>query len=280
MLAIVASMEQELVRLRTELGLRAGATGRESPAAVGLHVIGVGRSAAESAVQSLIQRQGMTGEGSPSPERLLLLGFAGGVDPALGAGTLVLSSRYYRQEPAEPARSLHSPGEAAEDYLAPDPEMLGQGIQAATAAGEAWANADSLTVDHLVATPEGKQAIRLRHPVGIVEMEDYWVAAAARDAGVPFLSARVVLDAADQTLPGYLLGLSRSRVRAAVTVAAMPWRIPALLGLARRLPLAQKALTGFATAFLGQLAGAEPAQPRLEPTSPAVPAGPGGGMHG
>jgi hypothetical protein len=164
--------------------------------------------------------------------------------------------------------------------MAPDSEMLGQGMQAATAAGQRWTRADSLTVDHLVATPEAKQAIRLRYPVGIVEMEDYWVAAAARKAGVPFLSARVVLDAADQALPGYLLGLSRSRVRAAVTVAAMPWRIPALLGLARRLPLAQKALTGFATAFLGQLAGAEPAQPRLEPTSPAVPAGPGGGMHG
>ncbi len=280
MLAIVASMEQELVRLRKELGRRAGAVGREVPPALDLHVIGVGRSAAESAVQSLIQRQGMTGDGSPSPERLLLLGFAGGVDPALGAGTLVLSSRYYRQEPAGPARSLHSPGEVAGEYLAPDPDMLEHGLQAATAASETWAEADSLTVDHLVATPEAKQAIRLRYPVGIVEMEDYWVAAAAREAGVPFLSARVVLDAADQALPGYLLGLSRSRVRAAVTVAAMPWRIPALLGLARSLPLAQKALTGFATAFLGQPAGVEPAQPRLEPPSSAIPAGSSGSMHG
>jgi hypothetical protein len=195
------------------------------------------------------------------------LGFAGGVDPAIGAGTLVLASRYYRQEPAG-------------DYLAPGSEMFRQGAQAATAAGETWVDTDSLTVDHLVATPEAKRAIRDRHPVGIVEMEDYWVAAAAREVGVPFLSARVVLDAADQALPGYLLGLSRSRTRAAFTVAAMPWRIPALLGLARRLPRAQRALTRFATAFLGQSNCAQDAQPQGTPPSSAMPAGPGGGTPG
>ncbi|MDP6550058.1 MAG: hypothetical protein QF659_08305 [Dehalococcoidia bacterium] len=280
MLTIVAAMEQELVRLRKELGRRAGAPGPELPSGVELQVIGVGRLAVETAVRSLTQRQGVNGERSPSPERLLLLGFAGGVDPAIGAGTLVLSSRYYRQEPAGPAHTLLSPGEGAGDYLAPDPEMFRQGAQAATGAGEAWINTDSLTVDHLVATPEAKQAIRLRNPVGIVEMEDYWVAAAARKAGVPFLSARVVLDAADQALPGYLLRLSRSRTRAAVTVAAMPWRIPALLGLARRLPLAQKALTRFATAFLGQVTVAEGVLPRLEPPSSAMPAGSGGSLLG
>ncbi len=271
MLTIVASMEQELVLLRKQLEGRADASEAEASVAADLRVIGVGRSAAQTAVNALLQRQGMNGDrspsSSPSMERLLLLGFAGGVDPAIGAGTLVLSSRYYRQEPAG-------------EYLAPGPEMFRQGVRAATAAGETWVNSDSLTVDHLVATPEAKRAIRFRYPVGIVEMEDYWVAAAAREAGVPFLSARVVLDAADQALPGYLLGLSRSRTRAAVTVAVMPWRIPALLGLARRLPRAQRALTRFATAFLGQSSEARGVQPRANPPSPAKPAGSGGSRPG
>ena len=267
MLTIVASMEQELVLLRKQLEGRADASEPEASVAADLRVIGVGRSAAQTAVNALLQRQGMNGDRSPSMERLLLLGFAGGVDPAIGAGTLVLSSRYYRQEPAG-------------DYLAPGSEMFRQGAQAATAAGETWVDTDSLTVDHLVATPEAKRAIRDRHPVGIVEMEDYWVAAAAREVGVPFLSARVVLDAADQALPGYLLGLSRSRTRAAVTVAVMPWRIPALLGLARRLPRAQRALTRFATAFLGQSSEARGVQPRANPPSPAKPAGSGGSRPG
>ncbi len=280
MLTIVAAMEQELVRLRKELGTRASPAGPELPLGVELRVIGVGRSAVETAVKSLTWRQGMNGERSTSPERMLLLGFAGGVDPAIGAGTLVLSSRYYRQEAAGPARSLLPLEVGAGDYLAPDPEMFRQGAQAATGAGEAWVNTDSLTVDHLVATPEAKRAIRLRNPVGIVEMEDYWVAAAAREAGVPFFSARVVLDAADQALPGYLMRLSRSRTRAAVTIAAKPWRIPALLGLARRLPLAQKALTRFATAFLRQVTGDEGVQPRSEPPSSVMPAGSGGSMPG
>ena len=115
------------------------------------------------------------------------------------------------------------------------------------------ANADSLTVSRLVTSPQAKRALGQLYPVGVVNMEDYWVARTARKAGVPFLSARVVLDPADQALPGYLLGLSGSGARAILSIAALPWRVPAVLSLARRVPPAQRVLAKFALAFLERL---------------------------
>ena len=312
MLTIIASMEYELVGLRRELQLRAHAFGKRMPAAwrhvwADLHVIGVGRPQGETAVRSLLRREGEFGGYSGPPERLLILGFAGAVDPALETGTLVLSSRYYRaiggadpsvpipsENPSLPPSMTSSPNhpstkggkgeipsgdppssqrEVEGSYLVPDPVMWRRGVAAATAINQAWADVDSLTVDHLVTTPKAKRAIRRQYPVGVVNMEDSWVAEAAQEAGVPFLSARVVLDRADQSLPGYLPAMARSHTKAVITTAAMPWRIPTLLGLARRLPRAQDVLTWFAFNYLVQLISGEDTQPNPAPDTSAVATG-------
>lgn len=258
MLTIVASMEQEVAGLRRELRRRA--TFDVQPPDVG--VIGVGEARAVEAARLLL---GLSphpqGRPLPLPEKLLMIGFTGGVDPTLPAGQLVLSSRYYlaagavsKQEPAG------IPGAGGrEDYLSPDPEMWRQAVEAAAEVGLSYANVGSLTVSRLVTSPQTKRALRQLYPVGVVNMEDYWVARTARKAGVPFLSARVVLDPAEQALPRYLLGLSGSSTRAVLSIAALPWRVPAVLSLARRVPPAQRVLAKFALAFLERLDRAEAA---------------------
>ena len=87
-------------------------------------------------------------------------------------------------------------------------------------------------------------------------MEDYWAASVAQEAGVPFISARAILDPVRQTLPGYLSGIAGFRAKALMGVVAMPWRIPTLVGLARQFGIAQRALTGFALNFLTQVSDA------------------------
>ena len=313
MLTIIASMEHELAGLRKELGRMSHAFGRRMPAAchavwTDLHVVGVGRLAAETTVRSLLNREGKFDGYSDLPQGLLMLGFAGAVDPPLETGTLVLSSRYYRSteetnfqdssslgNPPKPplikggqrgyslpTTLLSSPDEglATGDYLAPDPGMLHRAVTVASAVNPKWVEADSLTVDRLVTSTRSKQVIRQEYPVAIVDMEDYWIAAAARQAGVPFLSARVVLDRADQALPGYLPGLSRSRAKAVMTATAMPWRIPALLRLGRQLPIAQETLTKFAFTFLAELIGDEPAHPDTVPSTSISQPGSAAGIHG
>lgn len=272
MLTIVASMEQEVAGLRRELrrreprSVRPPAQGGWTGATPDVRVIGVGEARAVEAARLLLGLSGHPhGRPLPLPEKLLMVGITGGVDPALPAGRLVLSSRYYL---AAGARSKQEPAGilgagVREDYLSPDPEMWRQGIEAAAEAGLPSPNVASLTVNHLVTSPQAKLALGQLYPVGVVNMEDYWVARTAQEAGVPFLSARVVLDAAGESLPSFLVGLSGSRTRAVLSTAALPWRVPAVLSLARRVPLAQRVLAKFALAFLERLERGEAAEQGL-----------------
>jgi hypothetical protein len=81
-------------------------------------------------------------------------------------------------------------------------------------------------------------------------MEDHAVASAAANAGVPFLSVRVVLDTAEQTLPGYLPGLSRKRNVVLTEIMLKPWRIPTLMRLKSQMDLCQTVLTRFGMSYL------------------------------
>lgn len=252
MLTIIASMECELAGLRRELQpprFRNGGQERTNgpqPRLVETYVVGVGRSQSQSSVNCLLtehltDHRDLPDMGAEEPRELLLLGFAGAVEADLQTGDLILSQRYYRAESEEA------------DCLSPDPAMMQRALEAAAEACLPANNRNSLTVKGLVATPEGKAELGRRYPVGVVAMEDYWVAAVAREAGVPFLSARVVLDPANQRLPGYLVGLAQAQYRAVLSAVAMPWRIPTLLGLGRQVRLAQQVLTQFALSYINQL---------------------------
>ena len=232
MLTIIASMERELSGLRKES--RTYQTAGDHPR-LELKVVGVGGAQAGQGVTSLV---GRVPEGTlPASEQgLLLLGFAGGVDPSLAAGVLAISPRYHQA--------------AGGNFLQPDSEMWRQAVEAATDAGLPFDQRESLTVDRPVSTVADKGALFRRYQVGTVNMEDYPVAAAARDAGVPFLAVRAVLDPASQSLPPYVLAMSRSPVKAVLSTAIRPWRITPMLHLARQMRLAQFALTRFALAYL------------------------------
>jgi adenosylhomocysteine nucleosidase len=248
LLTIIATIEQEVAGLRRELQLRgtaaAGAEGLLPRQPVGggvqLQVVGVGQAQAEARVQALFESRTGSGATGDQPDRLLLLGFAGAADPLLGPGELSLPTRYY----------LAQEGEVQRDFLEPDGRMWRQAVEAAADAGLPASQLDSLTVEHLVVSPAGKLALAREYHVGAVNMEDYWVAAAAKAAGVPFLSVRAVLDTASQRLPDFLLGLAEHRAKAILMAVAMPWRVPTFLRLGRQMRLAQHRLAGFALAFI------------------------------
>lgn len=275
MLTVIASIEHELAGLRKELHRRQVAggvskpVGRERPV-LDLQVVGVGKDEASATVGGLFAGE----EGLP--RRLLLLGFAGAVDPSLRSGDLVLSSRYYREEPVEHLPSSHEPiDETGVEFLTPDPKLWTHALRAVEGMDRPVVYSDSVSTARLVGTPGGKLAIKRRYPVGVVNMEDYWVAAAAWDAGVPFIAARAVLDPAHLALPGYLLGLAGSSVKAAFIAAGTPWRIPTMVGLARRMTPAQQALTSFALKFAAEIGGAELTNARSPEATAVVVSGSG-----
>jgi len=233
MLIVVASMEQELTGLRRELREIEDATGISSQ--VEFQVLGVGPERAGAAMAALLENRRSKIDG------VLLVGVAGGVDPELETGDLLLADRHALQNGAS---------QGAGQAIKPDAEMLQSAQKAALELSVPIFNGGSLTVDHLVAKPHEREALRTEYQVYSVNMEDYRAAEAAQNAGVPFLSVRVVLDTASQRLPGYLPGLARSRYKVVTKILLMPWRIPTMLRLKRQQQLCQAVLTNFGVSYL------------------------------
>jgi nucleoside phosphorylase len=233
LLIVVASMEQELTGLRREILEIEDVTGTHPP--VQFRVLGVGPDRAGGNLVALLDSQISEVDG------VLILGVAGAVDPKLESGDLLLADRYALQN-----GSAQGAGHARR----PDPQMLQSAQQAALDLSMPVCTGGALTVDHLVAEPQEREELRAQYQVDSVNMEDYRAAEAAQNAGVPFLSARVVLDTASERLPGYLPGLAKSPYKVLTNVLLMPWRIPTMLRLKRQLQLGQMVLTNFAVAYM------------------------------
>lgn len=238
MLIIAASMEEELKGVRRELErLQPAGEAAPPPAvpwAVEVQALGVGPNRAAAAMTQLLSRR----PPAARPDGVLLLGVAGALQPGMETGQLALPGRYAVEAPDAPDAAA----------LAPD-AVLRQRAEAAAAAVYLPVNdAASVTVGHLVTRAEERERLRQRHNAASVNMEDYTVAAAAQQAGVPFVAARVILDTAEQQLPEYLPELSQGNV--ATGVLLRPWRIPALWGLRGQLKVCQAVLTRFARAYL------------------------------
>ena len=226
-------MEQELIGLRRELLDVEDATGVHPQ--VDFQVIGVGPDRSGATLAQILQ------ENDANVDGILVLGVAGGVDPELETGDLLLADRYALQNGA---------AQHAGQAIHPDEGMLRLGQQAAIDLSVPIFDGGSLTVDHLVAQPREREELRIKYQIRSVNMEDYRAAVAARENGVPFLSIRVVLDTADQILPGYLPGLAKSPYKVITNVVLMPWRIPTMLRLKKQLQLCQAVLTNFGMAYL------------------------------
>ena len=232
MLYVVAGMEPELYGLQQELASLQPPRGVGFP--VEFHTLGVGpRRSAETmaTVLSKAKRQ---------PQGVLMLGVAGALEPGMETGQLLLASNY----------AFDSKQEAA-STIAPAPGMLELAESAAASARMPVDYSDSLTVDHLIAEGWEREELRQRYGVASVNMEDHAVATAAGNADVPFLSVRVVLDTAEQKLPGFLPDLSSKGRNAVFTEVLMrPWRIPILLKLKSQMDLCQGVLTRFGMSYL------------------------------
>jgi purine-nucleoside phosphorylase len=237
-LAIVTPMEREISEVRRAVSSWDQTEQTDlNELLVQFHVLGIGKKKVQVKLQELLAVWDRPGQ---AVDGVLLVGFAGGLDPALRPGDLVLPARYC--QPENPS-------------LEPDGALRQRAIEAAQASGlrvsHEVSHGDSLTVDRLVTTPEGKADLAQSYGAVIVDMEDYWVAAACAQAQIPFLAVRAVLDPAGQSLPDYLPGMAGQGLGAVGGVLARPWHGPTLLRLARQMRLAQQSLARFALAWAG-----------------------------
>jgi len=141
-----------------------------------IQVGGVGRVRAEAAATRLLNR---------GASALVSWGIAGGLDPSLEPGTVVV-----------PELVLGSQG----GFLRVDVDWRDRllariGDRVPTSLGSV------LHADEVIASPRGKRELYERWRAAAVDMESAGVARVAEDAGVPWLVLRAVADTADRELP-------------------------------------------------------------------------------
>lgn len=150
------------------------------------------------------------------PALVLSSGLAGGLDPALAVGTVVIDG----DEALVNALAAALPGAIRAPITGQD----------AIAAGIA-----------------GKAALRQATGAAVVDMESHIAARVARRHGVPFAAIRVISDTADEALPPAALvgmrpdgGIALGAVLA--SLARRPAQLPALIRTGRHAGLAHKVL--------------------------------------
>ena len=176
------------------------------------------------------------------------MGFACGLHEACELGHVVLSQTLLAQQETE---SLHS-----------DPYLLETAAEACQYSGIPYHIGPSLTALKPVLKSADKERLGVQTGALACAMEDYWLAREAKQARVPFLSARVVLDPLKQDIPAAIGALAYSQgLTMALKLLGQSWRLPLLLRLAFQGARAQKYLGRFATAFCSQLL--QPARPQF-----------------
>ncbi|HWJ34543.1 MAG TPA: hypothetical protein VNR70_04710 [Steroidobacteraceae bacterium] len=188
-------------------------------------VSGIGCSAAEAAARALIDA-GATA--------LVSWGMAGGLDPALRAGTICLPSAVVSRDG---------------DTFATDPHWR-ELLTAAIAPRHTVVSGKLLTSTRAIQDVAGKAAAFRETGAAAVDMESLAVARIAATHDLPFIAVRVIVDTAGDMLPAAVLAASRKGhvqiSRLILGILRSPRDIAPLVRLAARYRAATRALVAVA----------------------------------
>ena len=240
LIVVVASMEREVPAVLRR-GHRASPSysvnDREGDSVV-VWVTGVGKDRTLAAMKGFSSHP-------PKPDFILSLGFAGALVGDLHTGDLVLSPRLYSTE--------------EKDHLVCDGHLLALAQEILTGiASPRHVVADSVTVSGMALTSEKKRRLASTNGAWVANMEDYWVAKAASEMDIPFLSVRAVLDTFRQEIPSFVAslgnrGLFGQLLRVIPNLAARPGNIAHLITLGRQAKVARDSLAAVAVPILNRM---------------------------
>jgi adenosylhomocysteine nucleosidase len=227
--------------LAVEARVLRGSLGAEQGAAVLVACAGADARRAKAAAEALIEA---------GAAALVSYGIAGGLDPGLAAGAVVLPEAVLT--PGGPALAT---ARAWRESLHERAGGAGAGPADARLEDARLAGGTLLGSDRAVAAVAEKQGLFEAWGAIAVDMESHAVALAAQSAGLPFLALRAVADPAGRPLPRAVQGsiAPDGRPRAALVTARLmlrPWEIAEVGRLRRDARTALRAL-GAVTRTLG-----------------------------
>ena len=179
----------------------------------------------------------------PKIKCLIVCGFAGGLDPDLVPGDLLVANQVLRD---------------LEPPLQPDAELLAA-ANSFCLPGYIPCMAPLITGDRVLISAAEKRALFAKTPAVAVDMETYGAVTAAEERGIPWLAVRVITDGAQHELPLDFNAFtapdgSLNRGRIVAATLARPWKIPAMAQLGKR----SKQAAGNLAVFLESLLQALP----------------------
>ena len=191
-----------------------------------LVVSGMGRAAAAQGARRLL---------AAGAEALISWGVAGGLDPALAAGTLVLPSEVVSAEGGH----FFTAGHWREQ------------VRAALAHGQPVCCGRLLSCREVIGTAADKARAFRQTRASAVDMESLAIAEVAASQRVPFLVVRAIVDTAHDALPASLIDAAAGTgsvhiARLLGSLARTPADTLALVRLARRYRAASRTLTAVA----------------------------------
>jgi adenosylhomocysteine nucleosidase len=186
-----------------------------------LALSGIGRVAAAAAAQALVDA---------GVSALMSFGMAGGLDPKLKPGSVVI-----------PCELLSTDGAR---YAAC--RAWREQVAAAVSPWCAVTEGNLLTSSHAIETPVDKAAAFRNTGAAAVDMESAAVAEIAANHKLPFIAVRVIVDTAADVLPRAVVAASRAgRVQFARLIGGLilaPREIGSLIRLAQRYRIAMRSL--------------------------------------
>jgi adenosylhomocysteine nucleosidase len=186
-----------------------------------LALSGIGRAAAAAGAHALIDA---------GASALMTFGMAGGLDPALKCGSVVIPSELLSSDGARYAAC----------------RTWREQVAAAVSPLRAVSEGNLLTSSHAIETAAEKAAAYRTTGAAAVDMESAAVAEIAAQHNLPFIAVRVIVDTAADALPRAVIAASRAgRVQLARLIGGLilaPREIAALLRLAQRYRIAMRSL--------------------------------------
>jgi adenosylhomocysteine nucleosidase len=186
----------------------------------------------------------MSGFDASSVRGIISFGVAGGLDPVLRSGDVVIATEVVSRESRWQALS------PSEDSLATLQDATGPRLVTATLAGS----------EDVVLGQASKAALRARTGAAAVDMESHIAAAFAEENDLPFAAVRVISDPASRALPRLAMDALKPDGQVDIWkvmrgIALNPTAIPALVSAGRDFNRALRSLSGCRGLLLGDRPG-------------------------